>query len=414
MAHSLQVSEEIVGPLIVFSPVFFLSGLTLYPHIFYLTFYLLSIGMALRIREDDSRVWQIGLGFALALASLSLDHWPVLCVLVTCLLWKNRRFIPLIIFAGLASAWLGWEWHVYGRGHFWANLHVRASGPYAWHGAFLPAVFIAGGLPFIAVGWAYMRRQSPTLFVALIGLGLAALSLFAGPHGGFSGLQAMLLAVELATGLAFLTSMIYFWKESTLKTDRLLIGWFFVEYLFIQKFLVYPSGHHLLMIALPAALLSIQMARSLGWKRKTQLGGMCAMGVLTFALATADQEEAFIGPRLAQDLAGISGPRFYWGNDFSGFSYYLKAAGWKAYDARVPLEPGAVLAVPRNFNVQGPPWFLADHRLRLQNVYTYSIKSPLRTFSIGESAGWYSASWGALPYAIAWAPAETFYLYSLR
>ena len=67
------------------------------------------------------------------------------------------------------------------------------------------------------------------------------------------------------------------------------------------------------------------------------MGGLLV--TLTLVLAQADQEEARIGPKLARDLSFLSGPRYYWGNSYSGFSQ-LKKAGWKPFDGQMPSRSG--------------------------------------------------------------------------
>jgi len=421
IAQILDVDDEFLGYLFAFSPVIFLSSLTLYPHVFYFTFYLLSLWIALRINRGAGMGWVAALGASLALASVSLDHWPILVVLVGFILWRPSvlkaqrwipRIVPFAIFGTLAGAWSLWEIHIYGTSHFWANFHVRTHGSYPWQAAVLPSIFMAGGLPFIVVGWPFLFRRSKIAFGSAICLAFGAWGLFCSHQGGFTLCQGGLLSLELSTGLVFLMGIGFLWMEPAPPLVRLIAGWLLLEFLFVQKFLTYPSGHHLLMMALPATLLTGQMVKRLAWSARTKSWGCVAMMILTLALAHADYEEAKIGPRLVHDVSVLSGRRYYWGNDFSGFCYYLKMAGWQAYDPRIPLKPGEFLLVPRNFNVQGPPRFLTGSGLRLLGTQSYWVSSPLRTFSLEDSAGWYSASWGALPYSFSTGPAETFYLYS--
>jgi hypothetical protein len=418
--RELGFAQDVPLWLFAFSPAFFLTSLTFYPHLIYATFYFWAIGLALSLRKQKKASQMLLLGTCLALAALSLDHWPILVILVSLILWQERDkhsiwrpwLVSLIVFVILFGIWNAWEIHVYGRSHFLANLHVRAGGSHPWIAILLPLVFLSGGLPQIGIAWWYMARRSKIALTGFLVLAAGLLLIFAGRSGGFSILQAALLSLEFTTGLVFLASMVWLWRETPEPSGRFVMVWFLIEYVFLQKFLVYPSGHHLLMVALPATLLSVRMVQALDWTpARIRLCGV-GIALLTFGMALADQEAARIGPAVANELSGLAPDRYYWGNDFSGLSHHFKAAGWKVLDPRLPIKRGAIVAVPRNFNVQGPPVFLNPHDYRLIGIKAYPLKLPFRTWSISDSAGWYSASWGALPYTLSWGPAETFYVYS--
>lgn len=405
--------------LVAFSPVLFLTSLTLYPHLVYLPFYLMSLWI---LAKPGSLTWKGSLGFAacLLVASLTLDHWPVLLLLALGLIWHRRRepgrvfrsAAAMILWATVFGAWCAWETRHYGMPHVLATLGVRAGPTYTWTAAFLPSVFLAGGLPITCIAWAYLKRRSDLAFMLLALFGVGFFMLLKSVYGGFSPGQAAWGAFLCATGLAFVVSAGLLWKEDSQSHVRAAILWFLLEFVFLQRFLVYPSGHHLLFLVLPVTALSLRMAQSLQLTPRALrwAGGLLALW--TLALAHADQATAEIGPRVTQELAHLTGPRYVWGNDFSGVTYYLKQAGWKVYDQRKPLAPGEMLLVPRNLNIQGPPAFLGNPRLKRVGVLVYRVNTPLRTFSIGDSAGWYSASWGVLPFAFSLAPAEAFLLVS--
>ena len=109
-----------------------------------------------------------------------------------------------------------------------------------------------------------------------------------------------MLATFFTTGLAFLAMLPYIYKEGR-RTDRVLIGWFLVEFIFIQKFLIYPSGHHLLELALPTVLLVARMLELFPIHRTWVRAGTVGLWLLTMSLASADQATALIGPQLARD-----------------------------------------------------------------------------------------------------------------
>lgn len=400
-----------------FSPVFFLSALTLYPHFFYFFFYALSLLIA-RHLMDRGGLWVPGLGLSLTGAALSLHQWPVLVVVLGFFFWSRSNQIPwnriggaALLFVFLYGGWCLWESRTYGMPHLMATFHVRAAvNSYAWVAFFLPSVFLAGGLPATAMAWLFWWKNSKFVTCALT-LSFAGLTfLFARSHGGFSLGQAVLLAFWICTAVGFFCAIGDTWKAGD-KTDRFFIGWFLIEFIFVQKFLVFPSGHHLLEVALPATLLAVRLAH------RAQLGAwgwrvaLAASFLLVLALAQSDLALARIGPRVASDLSNLSGRRFFWGNDFSGYAYYLKRNGWRAYDIRRTPQPGDYLLLMQNQNAQGPAGFLSNGSWKLLGKRDYHMANPFRTWSISDAAGWYSASWGALPYSLSRGPAERVFLF---
>ena len=404
--------------LLAFSPVYFLTTLTLYPHLFYFLFYALALWAALQIVDNHPGPWPLILGVAMALAALSLHQWPVLLGIVVALLFSKppaqRRPSDLLgvgLFLLIYGGWCWIETQRYGMPQILATFHARAEGgTYAWKAVFLPWVFLAGGLPVTVIAWPLIFRQSRLIGGLLAAVAGLSYLLFAGPRGGFDPSQALLLSIMMATGLAFLALLPYLFRSGG-RQDKFLILWFLAEFLFVQIFLVFPSGHHLLALALPTTLIAARALEQAKWPKAWILGFAGLLLALTLSLAQADLELAGIGPRVAADTAAIQTPRYYWGNDFSGFAYYLKRAGWQAYDLRKPLQSGDVLLIPQNQNMQGPPMFLKAKPLAFVGQLDYRIASPWRTLSIGDSAGWYSASWGALPYSLSTKPAEQFLIF---
>lgn len=412
-----QATAPVVGALVA-SPVFFLTTLTLYPHFFYVTFYWLALALAWRTLAAPSPLKTVALGAALIGAAFSLDHWPVLVFLIALASLQPRASggrravaLALALFAVVYGAWCVWELHLRGMTHLHANLLVRVRGAYAWRAAFLPLVFLSGAVPLIGVAWRTLRRESPTIFTVLLGAAVAGALFFHSARGGFSASQAFLIAVELTTGLAFLAALVLRLRAPLDAVDRVLLVWFGIEFVFVLRFLPWPSGHHLLQVALPALLLAYRMHQRAGGTPFGWMSAVILSGILTLTVAQGDLQEAWLGPRLAHDVAQVPAPRYYWGNDFSGLSWYLKQAGWRPYDSRVPLPAGAYVLMAHNLNMQGPPFFLRTQRMARVADLPYRIASPWRTLSINDSAGWYSASWGALPFSWSTQPADVFTLY---
>ncbi|HRY29634.1 MAG TPA: hypothetical protein P5079_06295 [Elusimicrobiota bacterium] len=399
------------------SPAFFLTSLTLYAQMFYLLFYLLTLWSFQSLA--GWKRW-LGCGACLALAALSHHQWPALVLILGIRALSMRgamdgawrsAWIGAAVFVIFYGGWSLWETKVYGMPNFVSSYRVRAvsAGGYPWRAAFLPFVFMAAAVPGVFYSWFFIfkRGRRLGLFPGIL-LPLAAL-FFASPWGGFSSGQSTALAVFLSTGFCFLIAAVLFLKGADAK-DRFLVGWFLVEYGFLQRYLVFPSGHHLMMLAFPAVLLSVRMAEMCGVGRKFFWWAGGIMSALTLFLAAADYSQACVGPRVAKDFPAPTERSFYWGNVFGAYGHHLKAAGWKPYDRRVPPRAGDYVLVPRHVNAQGPSAHLRQYPFYAVHKLTYDQKIPVRTCSMVHLAGWYSASWGVLPYVFAAGPVEEFML----
>ncbi len=418
-----SVSERAAAFLLA-SPVFFLTSLTLYPHLPYLALFCLAI-FSLSALIDGERLAKIrfvAFGVCLAAAALTLHQWPMLIVLAILLLWRrptSDRPIPwrglawsLGVFVLLYGGWCAWEAHVYGSFQLLASYFVRAGGHegYPWRASFLPLVFFAGGCPVAGVAWIALVKESRPAALALAATGGIGFLIFHGPAGGFTAVQSAELAVFLATGLAFLGALVPFYKKGP-RMDRTLALWFLLEFLFVQKFLAFPAGHHLLTLTLAGVFIAARWTERLGIRRRWVAAGWAASFVFTLALAQADYSQARVGVRAAATIPLPNpGKSFYWGNEFGGFEYYLKRAGWLPWDIRRRPEPGDCLLISRNMNASGPVAPLRAARWEKVSLSPFFQSNPLRTFSLGASAGWYSASWGALPYSFAAGPVDEFAL----
>ena len=164
---------------LMFSPVFFLTTLTLYPHFFYFLFYIATLTCAWKLRQKHSWQWGAAMGLTLTLAALSLHQWPILIGLLVLFFvfeartidaWRSA-FIGIIIFALLYGSWCLWETHLYGIPHFLATMRVRATGTtYAWRAAFLPLVFLVGGVPVMAIAWTALLQRSRAIVMLLLAI----------------------------------------------------------------------------------------------------------------------------------------------------------------------------------------------------------------------------------------------------
>jgi hypothetical protein len=396
------------------SPTFFLTALTLYAHFFYLLFFAMALACAWRAAAAGSLRAGLGFGLSLVLAALSLHQWPMAlldCLVVFVVVGKGVPGKGRALAAGLAlfilayGGWCLWETKVYGMPHFWGTYRLRSGAKtgYDWPASFVPLTFLAGGVPAVAAAWPLLFRRSRRVFAGLLASADLLFLFFRSPLGGFDGLVSVELSVFLATGAAFLCALPLVWAGS-----RLLTALFLLEFLFVQRFLTLTAGHHLLTLGFFATALAVRMADAAGIGSVGRRRAAVALAALTLSLAWADLREASISRLVARDFPPPAGKRhhYYWGNTFSGISYYLKEEGWSPYDPRVPMKADDELVVYRNLNAEPVPPFLRREAFTLEKDVEYPGGFGLRTFSVVDEVGWYSASWGVLPWGFSERPLE--------
>ncbi len=137
---------------------------------------------------------------------------------------------------------------------------------------------------------------------------------------------------------------------------------------------------------------------------RTLNAAMVASGSLVVSLAwglllsRADQEFARIYPRAANDIVrAVNGAKAYGVGEW-GFRYYLEKQGI----ASLPIDEsrvrgGSYLAVPRMALPHGLPADL-DTMLIPVGALAYRPDFPLRIFDWQTPAGFYSSSWGLIPF----------------
>jgi len=80
-----------------------------------------------------------------------------------------------------------------------------------------------------------------------------------------------------------------------------------------------------------------------------------------------------------------------------GFQYYMEACAAEPVDSSEPIQPGDLVAVPDNNTDTGhvPP-----ERVASTDIMEFRIPTGATTINAQEGAGFYSAAWGPLPFAL--------------
>lgn len=184
--------------------------------------------------------------------------------------------------------------------------------------------------------------------------------------------------------------------------------WFALGFLFIERYLNRTAARHLYLILPPAVLLFTVLLEETSFfqnaGRVVLTLGMIFAGSLS--LAYTDFLQSSINRRVAEEIGqwqnSSGSPEkpsglYYWGNDFMGYSHYLKKMGWKPYDQNNPPKPGDWIIFPWLYNTKGSWKNLSS--LTVLRYFDYQSPWPIRVLAPESSAGFHSSSWGAMPFA---------------
>ena len=140
---------------------------------------------------------------------------------------------------------------------------------------------------------------------------------------------------------------------------------------------------------------------------------LVASATLAFLVAQADFQLANAVRQCAREAAGQMEPAgTTWFQGHWGFQYYMQSFGASPLDLKSsPLKPGATVLIPSN-NTNLLP--LKPERAELREIITAPGPSWLATLCQPAGAGFYSAIWGPLPFAVGRVPPESVSVYVLR
>jgi hypothetical protein len=140
---------------------------------------------------------------------------------------------------------------------------------------------------------------------------------------------------------------------------------------------------------------------------------LVASATLAFLVAQADFQLANAVRQCAREAAGQMEPAgTTWFQGHWGFQYYMQSFGASPLDLKSsPLKPGATVLIPSN-NTNLLP--LKPEKAELREIITAPGPSWLATLCQPAGAGFYSAIWGPLPFAVGRVPPESVSVYVLR
>jgi hypothetical protein len=422
----------------VVTPVFWLSSYSLLIDPTMTFFALAGLFFIVRSVELDSMRRSVLSGALLGLAILT--KYPAILMLPLCAIWvalnapdwkRARRTWPAFVVPLAALlAYSVYTAHLYGRPHILAASERMVHGA-AWPKLFSLLVFFAGSLLIPLAAWALAGNR----IRAVSGLlGVAMFALLASSTGGFTPVQAAMLAVWLATGLLFFAeltlravaatlpflngrsypALLHFVRDN--RVDAFLLCWIGGFMLMMVIVMGWVAVRYYCLVAPAVVFLTVRLTERRWPATATRLIGGCAalLFVFTAAVGYADWRQAepsrAISARLASD--GFSGgPRhFYLGDSFT--MSYLKDHGWTPAFPETMFRPGDLVL---SKDVTMPlMWFFRKHlNGRLIASYEFPSRFPLKVMDFQGSAGFYASVWGALPFTWSLGPWERFRLFEI-
>ncbi len=378
-------------------------------------FFLSALFSFVRATEDDSIAWSGVAGLSLGAALLTKYTAVLLAPMFVAWLALNRKknlqlkllMLPASVSAIMLFGYLAMTRSVYGANHLLASSCETLHGFTFGKTAVLLA-FLAGGTIAPLVVWFAADRR----YVLAFGLIFAVLAaFFRGPHGGFSGEEAILFALWISTSLLLIVLFLGRWRSWNRPSDHFIFTWLI---LFLTMMIVVMQwvAVRYYMIAAPALVfLCTRLVEVEFAQRATRI--LSATIAVTFvfglSLAYADYCQAESSRFIVRALTGQPAGH-YFSEDFT--MTYLLRQGWKPVNDPLKLSVGElVVATSVTLPIH---WFLRTHPpVRLAASYEDSSHFPVKVMDASSGAGFYASAWGPLPFTFSTGPWERFYLFEI-
>jgi hypothetical protein len=324
-----------------------------------------------------------------------------------------RALFFLLIPFIMLGLWSLWNIATYGAPHL-TESSKRVMQTFSWTHLFTFLTFLAGVTLLPLAAWArrglFFRR-----FVFPSALAFAVF--LASPLGGYTPLQAFLLAFFSFGGALFYAQALEVYRQTPVRSDRFLLIWLLLGTVQMIAVMQWVAARYYLTMLPPVVFLAYRWAQ-LRYRHfpsalnRFQTVAAAVLLLVGFSSAWADYRQAETSRLIVQDTARdnwlAQGRRcFFLGDSFTGS--YLKCAGWLPAFEDTPLEPGDLVL---HQEVIMPRWWfrVSRQKFRLVKTYEYSCRFPVRVMDNQGAAGFYASAWGALPYTISKSPLEKFSL----
>jgi 4-amino-4-deoxy-L-arabinose transferase-like glycosyltransferase len=418
------------------TPVFLVSSTTIMCDTMMLAFWVWAIYLWLRGIKTNSNLDLVGASFLIAACSLTKYFgMSLIPLLIVYTLVEKRKIgqwmlfmlIPILILAGYQWATQA----LYGKGLLFDAVSYSTSTRGILSGNFLTNILtglaFTGGciitiLFYTPLMW---RKWLLTITAACITILIFSLYQFTTllnftrpGTGPINWLFIAQLSFLCCAGVCCVSLMIMDFVRQKNAKSLLLILWTMGTF-FFAVFLNWTINGRSLLPLVPASgiLLVRQLSRQEGTdyqKRFARLLLPLAPALIITLLVTwADYRLANTtrdaAAKIYSTYKQMSDPVWFQGH--WGFQYYMQKAGAKAVDFNKPnFKTGNILVIPINNANMKPP---SRERFTLVQKAPFSTDSLFTTMSLYAGAGFYSDTWGPLPFAIRHEIGEEYYIFRL-
>jgi 4-amino-4-deoxy-L-arabinose transferase-like glycosyltransferase len=337
--------------------------------------------------------------------------------------WGPFLLIPLAILAAYQWATLS----LYGVGLLGdAGLYasrLKTHGEMMWWKVFVALVFSGGSLFTGALLLPLFERRRTLVAAFVLSVAGFLLLTSADSIGGFfpktgtpgRGLLISELVVFALGGLGLLGLAAADVQRNRDRDSLLLFLWVVGTFLFGPLVNWTVSVRNLLPIAPAAAILAVRrldrdpsIGRGFRWLAPLTIGAGLSLLVAAGDAHLADSARN-AAERIARDFGRHSTPLWFQGH--WGFQYYMEKTGALPFDRlRRAVRAGDRMAVPTNNTWVVP---VSESAVTLVSRIDVPILPPVATVQPIVGAGFYSDSWGPLPFAIGRVPPERYFLFEI-
>ena len=412
----------------ILNPVFMLSATTVMCDTMMLAFYVWAVYFWVRGTKEDSRrnlfIAAVLIAFCCLTKYFGLCLIPLL-FLYTLMHGDRRRSRALFLLIPIALLCLyQWETYVlYGRGLLSDAASYASKEKALNFSAIFPNLvtglsFTGGGLIsalfFVIYQWNKRSVLASSLVIFLAAFGLNRPNFSHPPEIVWWGYYLQ-LSVFIASGAYILILAGYnLWHRKNADT-MLLFLWILGTFAFAAIINWSVNGRSILPMA-PAA--GIIVVRFLEYKQgehwqprfKQMLIPLSCAWLVCMMVSWADyclaETARSAAIQISRAYSGSKKPLLFQGH--WGFQYYMEMNGGTAYDRKkTAIRPGDIMVIPEN-NTNAFPEIMAQGT-PLQ-VLQFAPLSFITTMNYNAGAGYYSSSFGSLPFLIDKVPEEMYHI----